>query len=182
MRFAARILLAGLCVVWFTGCGTKLGPKDLEALEEGAAALESLGGPDQIVRMLEALMGELELGHSEACRKRYAELANSSPDMRSRLAAEIVDSCGVKCPSDLARLGSMEEAERWKSILAECPGGALDGEGLRQNLSAVEYAVLRQLYVVDLKAALDKDGSERAKALWPRYDKLLGRLGAAAQH
>jgi len=93
------------------------------------------------------------------------------------LAAAIIDSCGVKCPSDLARLGSMEEAERWKSILAECPGGPLGGDGLRRNMSPVEYAVLRQLYVVDLKAALDRDGSERAKAVGLRYDKLLGRLG-----
>lgn len=163
------------------GCGPKLGPKDLEALEKGAAALESFGTPDKIAPMLEMLMGELELGHSEACRKRYKELANSAPDAKASLAAEIIASCGVKCPSDLARLGSMGESERWKSILAECPGGPLGGDGLRLNMTPVEYAVLRQLYVVDLKAALDRDGSERAKALGLRYDKLLGRLGASPQ-
>ena len=64
MRLTARILWSGVCLVGFTSCGPKLGPNDLGALEKGAAALESLGGPSEVARMLEMLMGELELGHS----------------------------------------------------------------------------------------------------------------------
>jgi hypothetical protein len=181
MRHTA-IVAAHLALSLLVGCahGPRLEPGDFDQLSQLAAAVEA--APDEVLPgVIQTALTDVGLGRKPECRAALKRLSTADVPQRAQSAATSIDVCRFPCPTSLAAAADVAAERRTVALAARCDragpdpifGGPLAVERARMTL--LDYLVFRFL-LDEARFALERDGSERARALWTTLQRSVPRL------
>ncbi len=164
--------------------GPSLDDTDLALLEEHLAASQA-APEDMTAQFVMQGLAAAPMGRSRSCLKLADATNKAAPVQWQTMAAKTLEACGLPCPSTEAfrSIARLPPEERSQALLTACDaegpdplfGGALADQ--RADFPMMPYLVTR-MHADHLAAAVDKAGTDRAKAVWAGYQALAPRIAA----